>query len=66
MCERQNKVKYGDIFFTTSSETPEEIGMSSVLLNEMEEVYLNSFCFGYRLEDFNILEPEFARYLSEK
>jgi len=47
---RQNEVKYGDIFFTTSSETPEEVGMSSVWLGNRENVYLNSFCFGYRLK----------------
>lgn len=47
--EKQNQVKYGDIFFTTSSETPEEVGLSSVWLENTENVYLNSFCFGYRL-----------------
>lgn len=44
----QNSVKNGDIFFTTSSETPQEVGMSSVWLGTVENVYLNSFCFGYR------------------
>lgn len=61
--ERQNKVKYGDIFFTTSSETLAEVGMTSVLLDDLEEAYLNSFCFGFRLFDFNTLLPEFATYL---
>lgn len=28
--ESQNKVQYGDVFFTTSSETPDEVGMNSV------------------------------------
>ena len=45
---KQNAVKYGDVFFTTSSETPEEVGMSSVWLENMPNVYLNSFCFGWR------------------
>ncbi|PWI29765.1 restriction endonuclease subunit S [Flavobacteriaceae bacterium LYZ1037] len=45
----QNEVNYGDIFFTTSSETADEVGMSSVWLSEDRNVYLNSFCFGYRL-----------------
>lgn len=45
---RQNEVKYGDVFFTTSSETPEEVGMSSIWLFNTPKVYLNSFCFGYR------------------
>ncbi len=60
--ETQNMVKYGDIFFTVSSETPEEVGMSSVLLDNLQNTYLNSFCFGYRLNDFNALFPEFAQY----
>lgn len=60
--EKQNTVEYGDIFFTTSSETPEETGYTSVLLNNPSDTYLNSFCFGYRA-DKNILSPEFARYL---
>src|SRR5690606_23922605 len=61
--ERQNKVQYGDIFFTISSETPNEIGMSSVLLEETKDVYLNSFCFGFRLHSFDKLLPEFAEFL---
>jgi len=44
----QSEVKYGDVFFTTSSETPEEVGMSSVWLENRANVYLNSFCFGWR------------------
>ncbi len=60
--ENQSKVKYGDIFFTVSSETPSEVGMSSVLLSEFDELYLNSFCFGFRLFHFNTLTPEFASH----
>ena len=62
--ESQNSVQYGDIFFTTSSETPEEVGFASVLLFKPKEpIYLNSFCFGYRLNNFNTLLPNFAVYL---
>jgi type I restriction enzyme S subunit len=61
--ERQNTVKYGDLFFTTSSETVEEVGMTSVLLEDIGEAYLNSFCFGFRLNNFDDLLPEFASYL---
>lgn len=50
--EKQNQVRCGDIFFTTSSEIPDEIGLSSVLLEQVDELYLNSFCFGYRLQKF--------------
>ncbi|MCC9626717.1 restriction endonuclease subunit S [Thalassospira sp. MA62] len=46
---KQNELKYGDVLFTTSSETPHEVGMTSVWLNDRPNVYLNSFCFGYRL-----------------
>ena len=45
---KQNQVKLGDVFFTVSSETPDEVGMSSVWLSDQPNVYLNSFCFGYR------------------
>ena len=62
--EKQNKVQEGDIFFTTSSETPDEAGYTSVLLAApKKDTYLNSFCFGYRLKDKNTLLPEFAQYL---
>ncbi len=61
--ENQSRVRYGDIFFTTSSETRLEVGFSSVLLEEVEEMYLNSFCFGFRLNSFDILNPNFAQYL---
>ena len=44
----QNEIEYGDVFFTTSSETPDEVGMSSVWLGNGENIYLNSFCFGFR------------------
>lgn len=44
---KQNQVMFGDVFFTTSSETPEEVGMSSIWLENTKNVYLNSFCFGY-------------------
>lgn len=44
----QSQVMYGDVFFTISSETPEEVGMSSVWTTHADNVYLNSFCFGFR------------------
>ena len=49
--EVQNLVAKGDLFFNGSSETPEEVGMCSVLLERMHNTYLNSFCFGYRLKE---------------
>lgn len=61
--EKQNLVKHGDILFTGSSETPEEVGMSSVVMHEPGILYLNSFCFGFRLHSANIAIPGFTRYL---
>lgn len=60
--ERQAEVQKGDIFFTTSSETPDEVAISSVLLNDVGRAFLNSFCFGFRLHDHRSLLPEFARF----
>ena len=61
--EKQNELKYGDILITGSSETPEDLGMSSVVLENLEGYFLNSFCFGFRLNDFETLLPEYARFL---
>ena len=60
--KKQNKVARGDIFFTTSSETPEEVGMTSVLLDNIEDCYLNSFCFGYRVYSQEQYLPEYLRF----
>ena len=60
--EVQNKVKFGDVFFTVSSETQDEVGMSSVLLVNVEDTYLNSFCFGFRLHNFEVVSPFFISY----
>lgn len=57
----QNAVHKGDILFTTSSETPKEVGMSSVWLEEKPHTYLNSFCFGYR--PIVPLDSHFSAYL---
>lgn len=57
----QNEVKRGDVMFTISSETPEEVGMSSVWLGDEENVYLNSFCFGFR--PLASLRSEFLAYV---
>jgi type I restriction enzyme S subunit len=48
--ESQNHAQKGDLFFNGSSETPEEVGMCSILLDEIPNLYLNSFCFGFRLK----------------
>lgn len=61
--ENQNRVQYGDILFTTSSEVPNEVGMSSIWLFNQDNVHLNSFCFGFRVV-VNYINPLYlARYL---
>ena len=60
--EHQNEVKKGDLLFNTSSETPEEVGMCAVMDEDISDVYLNSFCFGFRVTDVNV-DPTFIAYL---
>lgn len=59
--EKQNSVQYGDILFTQSSETVEEVGLSSVYLYD-DKPYLNSFCMGFRFNDLRNICPEFIGY----
>ena len=62
--EKQNKVKYGDILFTVSSETLEECGISSVINKQVNgDVYLNSFCFGFRLNDLEKFDINYLKHL---
>ncbi|PFU57002.1 restriction endonuclease subunit S [Bacillus thuringiensis] len=53
--EKQALVEKGDIFFTTSSETPLEVGMASIWKHAAKKLHLNSFCFGYRVTNTNCL-----------
>ena len=61
--EVQNRAVKGDLFFNGSSETPEEVGLCSVLNDELDNLYLNSFCFGYRMNNQNNLNGLFLSYL---
>ncbi|MDG6359055.1 restriction endonuclease subunit S [Glaesserella parasuis] len=62
--ETQHKVKYGDVLFTASSETANDVGMSSVVTKEIEyDVYLNSFSFGLRFNENIKIIPEYSKYL---
>ena len=65
--EQQSVVHYGDILFTLSSETPEEVGMGAVYLGETYPLYLNSFCFGIHITDeAKIYSPFLAYYVSSQ
>ena len=59
--EKQNVVKHGDVLFTLSSETPEEVGVGSVYLGK-NEVYLNSFCFGIHIENKRLAYSPYLSY----
>ena len=60
--ERQNVVVYGDVLFTQSSETVEEIGFASVWLHNTRP-YLNSFCFGFRLTSESVSPLWFVYFM---
>jgi len=62
--ENQNQLQLGDILFTTSSETPDEVGFASVIIKQPgESTYLNSFCFILRPFDLKKIDPNFSRYI---
>ena len=49
--ELQNRVKCGDLLFNGSSETPEEVAMCALVDVDIPNLYLNSFCFGFRFHE---------------
>lgn len=48
--ENQNRVLAGDLLFNGSSETPEEVALCGLMTQTFENLYLNSFCFGFRFK----------------
>lgn len=64
--EYQNEVLKGDLFFNTSSETPEEVGMCAVLMDSIRNTYLNSFCFGFRLKTKKVHALFFSYYFNSQ
>lgn len=60
--EYQNKVKKGDLLFLMSSETLEDIGKCSIYLGMENELYLNSFCKGFRFSN-PIINAVFTNHL---
>jgi type I restriction enzyme S subunit len=59
--ENQNRVKKFDLFFLMSSETHQDLGKSCVLLDDVDELYLNSFCKGLRILSKEV-NPLFLNY----
>jgi type I restriction enzyme S subunit len=62
--EAQAQLRPGDLIFNGSSETPEEVGFAAVVPRELDGVYLNSFCFGFRCTPDAELDPKFFAYLT--
>ena len=62
--ETQSKVQKGDVLFTLSSETPEEVCYGSVYVGNVKEVYLNSFCFGVHITNSNVYSPYLAYFVN--
>lgn len=61
--ESQNRVMRGDLLLNGSSETPEEVAMCSILTEDVPNLYLNSFCFGFRLGNSAPADGLFLTYL---
>ncbi|MCK6600056.1 MAG: restriction endonuclease subunit S [Bdellovibrionaceae bacterium] len=60
--DQQNySVKEGDIFFTRTSETIEEIGFSSTCLKTIEKATFAGFLIRFRPKD-KFLDPTFSKY----
>lgn len=60
--ESQNCVMKGDLLFNGSSETPEEVAMCSWVSADVQNLYLNSFCFGFRLHAHAEMDGLFLAY----
>ncbi len=59
--EVQNKVRKNDLIFLMSSEDYESIAKSAVVLSDLHQVYLNSFCRGFRTTCKDV-EAKFLNY----
>lgn len=55
-------IKRGDVFITRTSETPEELGMSSVALKDYPFATYNGFTKRLRPKDTSVIYPEFIGY----
>ena len=60
--ESQNSVMKGDLLFNASSETPGDLAIGAVMGEQLDNLYLNSFCFGFRIHDKDKYVPLFLAY----
>ena len=61
--ETQHRVMCGDLLFNGSSETPQEVALCSILTEAVPDLYLNSFCFGFRVRQGAEIDVLFLAYL---
>jgi type I restriction enzyme, S subunit len=61
--ERETRsIKRGDVFLTRTSETKDELGMSSVALQDIPEATFNGFTKRLRPKSRDVIVPEYAGY----
>ena len=61
--DKQNVVRNGDLLLNGSSETPDELAMAAVAVGVPPGTFLNSFCFGFRLNGDVGVDSEFLACL---
>ncbi|HIF9126986.1 TPA: restriction endonuclease subunit S [Photobacterium damselae] len=60
--EPQNEVRKNDLLFNGSSETPDEVCFCSMVASEIDNLFLNSFCFGFRAKSQGNYIPLYLAY----
>ena len=60
--ERFSVIK-GDVLFTRTSEVKEEVGYSSVVIEDLKNTVFNGFTIRARLKDSGLLLPEYSAHL---
>lgn len=58
---RRFDVRQNDVFFTRTSETPDEVGMSSVMLDDVEDCVFSGFVLRGRPKN-DMFVPEYCKY----
>lgn len=61
---KKYNIKYGDLFFTGSSETIDELGYSCVALSDFPDAVYNGFCIRMRPYSFVNYNPKYFLYLT--
>ncbi len=62
LSESQNRVLRGDLLFNGTSETPGDLALGACVDQDYDDLYLNSFCFGFRFHKGTDHAPLFFAY----